>query len=101
MRAITKPGAADGLDQNLLSVLRRVWLNVGIHFGEIFPQFRRLFLPPLIGEPWGFDGTDADGFVLQHAASQRAFNDGLLVGGRSFLGDHPKPAIRDHLKTGQ
>src|SRR5205807_9211487 len=78
MRAITRPGASDGLGQNFLSVLRRAGLTVGIHFGEIFPQLRRLFLPPLIGKPWGFDGADADGFLLQHTASQQAFNDGLL-----------------------
>ena len=84
MRAITRPGASDGLGQNFLSVLRRAGLTVSIHFGEIFPQLRRLLLPPLIGKRWGFDGADADGFLLQHTASQQAFNDGLLVGERSL-----------------
>ena len=58
MRAITRPGASDGLGQNFLCVLRRAGLTVRIHFGEIFPQLRRRFLPPLIGKRCGFDGAD-------------------------------------------
>jgi hypothetical protein len=83
MWAITRPGAADGFGQNFLSVLRRAGLTVGIHFGEVFSQLRCLFLP-LIGKRWGFDGADADGFILQDTSSQQAFNGGLLVGGEIF-----------------
>ena len=98
MRAITRPGASDGLGQNLLNVRRRAGLTVGIHFGEIFPQLRRLFLPALIGEPWGFDGADADGFIVQHAASQQAFNGGFLAWEEIF-GAANHGTESDHIMT--
>ena len=65
------------------------WAYGGIHFGEVLPQFRRLFPPPLIGERRKFDGADADGFILQHAAPQQAFNHRLLVWKKIFgIADH-------------
>jgi len=78
---IIGPRASDGLCQDLLGFLRGAGLTAGIHFGKVFPQLRCLFPPLLIGERGGFDGADADGFILQHAAAQQGLDDRLLIGG--------------------
>jgi hypothetical protein len=89
MRAIAGPGASDGLGHDFLGFLCGAGLTAGIHFGKIFPKFRRLFPPPLIREGRGIDDANADGFIFNHAPSQQAFDDGLLVGREIFgVADH-------------
>ena len=63
------------------SDLCRAGLTVASTSEKWFAVLALLFLAPLIGKFWGFDGAEADDFILQNAASQEAFNGGLLVGG--------------------
>jgi len=58
--------------------------SAGIHFSEISPQLFDEFDPALIGKGRRLDGPNTDLFVLEHAASQKRFDDSFSLGERSL-----------------
>ena len=89
MWAITRADASHGLGDDFLGFFLRDGLARGVNFSKVFPQLVGNFQFPLMRNGRRLEGTNADCHAFLNAASQKGFDDGLLVGREIFgIADH-------------
>ena len=69
-----RTGRTQALVNNGIGFLWRNCLTLRIHLRKIRLKATQYFQPLLIGEWWGLNSPNADGFVIQHTPSHRCFS---------------------------